>query len=245
MTPGWLPAGYDGSLALAGASYLRMPGGVNQKISDCWIKEINGAPLAEKKMYRGIFGGTLEQVSEVGSGSIYSLPLFYVESPPQPVVDHYTPSGLSFSSYFTLPIPGFMTFHFYQATKGWVGLGAKLSNIFSGAPWDPVLPRVMVRRSGAKLTHPLSGQLFDVLDWYHIPQFCRLSMPIAYSASPYYTTTVLDPLGLTSKGIKDALCSYEILDANYSYYTGRSDQLTVISVGASGTSSSIGPVMGA
>lgn len=244
MTPNPLPTGYNGSLAVMGGSYFRTPAGGNQRIADCWIQEINGAPLAAGKMYRGLFGGTLEQIRETGSTALMTLPRFWVESPPQPVVDHFTPETIQVTNYFTVYVPGFTTLHYYGTNKGYIFLGAKLSNIVTGGPGDPVSPKVMVRDSGQKITHPTSGQLVPICSWYHIAQLCRNPIQVAYSAAATYSTAVLDPLGLTSGGMRNALCSYEIVDASASYYTGRSDQLTVVNVAATG-GPSVGVVMGA
>lgn len=244
-TPNYFPTAYDGSLAVQGATYFRTPAGIDKMIANCWVQEINGAPLATNKMYRGFFGGMLEQVPYPGSGSLINMPRFWVESPPQPVVDHFTPEGIQIQNYFTVLIPGYTTIHCYGTSKGYIGLGAKLSNVVTGSPYDPVSPKVMVRDSGGKITNPISGQLVPSCAWYHIPEFCRFPIQVSSGAAVSYSTAVLDPLGLASTGVVNALCLYKITDQISSYYTGRSDELTVINIANGGPTSTVGPIMGA
>jgi len=245
-TPNYFPTAYDGSLAVQGATYFRTPAGIDKMIANCWVQEINGAPLATNKMYRGFFGGMLEQVPYPGSGSLINMPRFWVESPPQPVVDHYTPRGLQVQSYFMSSYYGYMR-HFYSTGWGYVILPAQLSNLTIGAPSDPVYPTIMARDSGFRITLP-NGQNAPLCDWYHIPQLCRIPIQVSNSTASSYWTKIHDPIGLTATGLKSALCIYKILtseEASRTYSTWWSDELTVINIAQGGPTSTIGPIMGA
>jgi hypothetical protein len=231
---------YNGQLAALGEAYIRTPGGQFQKLGDCWVRDVNSTALVAKRIYRGIFGGVIEQIPYQGATNTISLPVFVVNSPaaqsdpenpfyPTFAYPLYSWADPMRQGYYYLAWSNFIiTYGVYSELK-------TLNILWNSFRFGPTL-WVQYYSPSQTIYYGPPGSNFKSFagprNWYHIPQILTIPIPVGSVAQMNYK----DPLNLLGQ------CQQVLIQ--YSLGGNNVESVLVVS-GVPSSTKTVGPVMGA